>query len=342
MTFVIAEAGVNHNGSIELALELVEAAARSGADAVKFQTFSADRLVRPGARTADYQRRETGADDQYEMLKALELSVDAHRAVVERCAMLGIEFMSTAFDLESLDFLLQLGVRRLKVPSGEITNEPMLEVIGGTGLPVILSTGMADLDEVQRAVHVLAESRPRGAAADARSEWLTVLHCTSAYPAAPSEVNLRAMSTVAQATGVPVGYSDHTLGIEVAVAATALGATVIEKHFTIDRDLPGPDHRASLLPDELANMITSIRNVEKALGSVEKRPTPDELAVREVVRRSVTIVRPVASGAVLQAEDLDLLRPGTGIAPAHLKGVIGMRAKSDLSAGHTLAWADIA
>lgn len=342
MTFVIAEAGVNHNGSIELALGLVEAAARSGADAVKFQTFSADRLVRPGARTADYQRRETGADDQYEMLKALELSADAHRAVVERCAMLGIEFMSTAFDLESLDFLLQLGVRRLKVPSGEITNEPMLEVIGGTGLPVILSTGMADLDEVQRAVHVLAESRPRGAVADARSEWLTVLHCTSAYPAAPSEVNLRAMSTIAQATGVPVGYSDHTLGIEVAVAATALGAAVIEKHFTIDRDLPGPDHRASLLPDELANMITSIRNVEKALGSVEKRPTPGELAVREVVRRSVTIVRPVASGAVLQAEDLDLLRPGTGIAPAHLKGVIGMRAKSDLSAGHTLAWADIA
>lgn len=342
MTFVIAEAGVNHNGSIELALELVEAAARSGADAVKFQTFSADRLVRPGARTADYQRRETGADDQYEMLKALELSADAHRAVVERCAMLGIEFMSTAFDLESLDFLLQLGVRRLKVPSGEITNEPMLEVIGGTGLPVILSTGMADLDEVQRAVHVLAESRPRGAVPDARSEWLTVLHCTSAYPAAPSEVNLRAMSTIAQATGVPVGYSDHTLGIEVAVAATALGAAVIEKHFTIDRDLPGPDHRASLLPDELANMITSIRNVEKALGSVEKRPTPGELAVREVVRRSVTIVRPVASGAVLQAEDLDLLRPGTGIAPAHLKGVIGMRAKSDLSAGHTLAWADIA
>lgn len=342
MTFIIAEAGVNHNGSTDMALSLVETAARSGADAVKFQTFSADRLVRPGARTAEYQKRETGSDDQYKMLKALELSADAHHAVARRCEELGIEFMSTAFDLESLRFLIDLGIRRLKVPSGEITNEPMLATMGATGLPIILSTGMSDLAEVERAARVLSESRAGAGHGGAPGDWLTVLHCTSAYPAAAEDVNLRAMATLADAIGAPVGYSDHTLGTAVSVAAVALGASLIEKHFTLDRDLPGPDHKASLLPDELTGMVASIRMIEAALGSAEKRPTEGELLVRDVVRRSVTLVRPVVAGGVIAAEDVELLRPGNGIPPSEMNAVVGRRLREALPAGHTLLWSDLA
>ncbi|MFC5299830.1 N-acetylneuraminate synthase [Azospira restricta] len=341
-TFVIAEAGVNHNGDENLALRLVETAARAGADAVKFQTFSAEKLVAPGAKKAEYQARETGDGDQYSMLKALELSEAVHRRIYERCSVLGIEFMSTPFDEDAADFLLALGMRRIKVPSGEITNEPFLEFLAAKGVPMILSTGMADLDEIRRAVAVVGAARERAGLEGSLADVLTILHCTSNYPAAYRDVNLRAMQTIAQETGLPVGYSDHTAGLAVSTAAVAMGATVIEKHFTLDRDLPGPDHKASLSPDELGALVRQIRDVDEALGSDEKCPTKSELPVRALVRRSVTTARPIQAGAVLGAADLALLRPGTGIAPADLARVVGRVACRDLPAGKTLQWTDLA
>jgi N,N'-diacetyllegionaminate synthase len=340
-TFVIAEAGVNHNGSEELALLLVEAAAAAGADAVKFQTFSADKLVRPGAEKAEYQKRETGDGDQHTMLRALELSHEAHRALFTRCNELGIEFMSTPFDEDAADFLVALGVKRLKVPSGEITNLPFLRHLASTGLPLIVSTGMSSLDEIREAVAVIAEARRRAGHAAPLSETVTILHCTSNYPAASTDVNLRAMQTIAEATQLPVGYSDHTLGLSVATGAVALGARVIEKHFTLDKNLPGPDHKASLDPSELVALVRQIRDVETALGSPRKEPTPAELPVRALVRRSVTTIRPLSKGAVLTAKDVALLRPGTGIPPRDLVSVIGKRAAADIPAGTTLNWPDL-
>jgi N,N'-diacetyllegionaminate synthase len=266
-TFIIAEAGVNHNGSDELALQLVDAAARCGADAVKFQTFSADKLVRPGAEKAEYQKRETGDGDQHAMLKALEMSDPLHINLVNRCKSLGLEFMSTPFDEDAVDFLLNLGMKRIKVPSGEITNEPFLRFLAAKGVPLIVSTGMATMDEIKRAVEVITAARQDAGHTAPLPDCLTILHCTSNYPAKCSDVNLRAMQTIADETGVLVGYSDHTLGLAVSTAAVALGAKVIEKHFTLDRDLPGPDHKASLTPDELAQLVRQIRDVETALGS---------------------------------------------------------------------------
>ena len=292
--FIIAEAGVNHNGSDELALRLVEAAADAGADAVKFQTFRAELLAKPGSEKAVYQKSQTGAGDQLSMLRELELSESQHRLLQPRCEQLGIEFMSTPFDQPSVDFLLDLGVRRLKIPSGELTNHPFLKYISTKGVPLILSTGMASLEEVQDAVQVVRSVREQHAFTEPLAEVLTLLHCTSNYPAARENVNLRAMQTLHQATGLPVGYSDHTEGILVAPVAAALGATVIEKHFTLDHSLPGPDHAASLEPDELSEMIRNIRNVETLLGSSEKTPTQSELLVRDVVRRSVTLTRQVS------------------------------------------------
>lgn len=340
-TFIIAEAGVNHNGSEELALQLVDTAAACGADAVKFQTFSADKLVRPGAEKAEYQKRETGAGDQYSMLKALEMSDELHRKLVARCAERGIEFMSTPFDEEAADFLLGLGMRRIKVPSGEISNEPFLAFLGAKGVPLIVSTGMATLAEIERAVVVIAAARREAGHTGALAESLTILHCTSNYPAQCSDVNMRAMRTIADATGMPVGYSDHTLGLAVSTAAVALGATVIEKHFTLDRNMPGPDHKASLSPEELAALVRQIRDVEAALGSPVKAPTASELLVRELVRRSVTTTRQIAAGAVLTADDLVLLRPGNGIPPRELAAVVGRTASRDLPAGTTLQWQDV-
>lgn len=340
-TFVIAEAGVNHNGDEDLALRLVETAAHAGADAVKFQTFSAEKLVAPGAKKAEYQARETGDGDQYSMLKALELSEAAHRRIYERCGALGIEFMSTPFDEDAADFLLALGMQRIKVPSGEITNEPFLEFLAAKGVPMILSTGMADLDEIRRAVAVVGAVRARLGLEDSLANVLTVLHCTSNYPAECRDVNLRAMQTIARETGLPVGYSDHTAGLAISTAAVAMGATVIEKHFTLDRDLPGPDHKASLSPDELGALVRQIRDVEEAMGSDEKRPTESELPVRALVRRSVTTTRPLREGTVLAASDLALLRPGTGIAPADLAAIVGRVARRDLPAGATLQWTDL-
>ncbi len=339
--FVIAEAGVNHNGSIELALQLVDIAARCGADAVKFQTFSAERLVRPGARTAQYQAKATGESDQFAMLKRLELSPEDHRRIAARCGERGIEFMSTPFDEEAARFLLALGMRRIKVPSGEITNIPFLEFLADADRPMIVSTGMATLEEIETAISAIARRRADRGFPAPLAERVTVLHCTSNYPAANEDVNLRAMATIAAATGLPVGYSDHTRGIAVATAAVALGAVVIEKHFTVDLALPGPDHAASITPEELATLISQVRAVEASLGSAEKRPTAAELPIRALVRRSVTTQRALRGGQTITADDVCLLRPGDGIPPAELNLVVGAIARRDLEPGVTLRWDDL-
>ena len=339
--FIIAEAGVNHNGSDELALQLVDVAARCGADAVKFQTFTADKLVRKGTEKAEYQKRETGEGDQHTLLKNLEMSEDLHRKLLERCKTLAIEFMSTPFDEEAADFLVALGMRHIKIPSGEITNHPFLAHLASKNIPLILSTGMATLAEIQEAVDVIRQTRElRGFEGELKA-MLTVLHCTSNYPAAIEDVNLQAMTTIAQATDLPVGYSDHTAGTTVSVAAVAMGATVIEKHFTLDRNLSGPDHKASLEPDELAELVTRIREVERAQGSPVKQPCANELPVRELVRRSVTLVCNMAAGEQITTQHVALMRPGNGIAPKDLSAVIGRRVLHDLKGGVTLQWGDV-
>ena len=341
-TFIIAEAGVNHNGDEKTALALVEAAAKSGADAVKFQTFSADKLTRKGAAKAEYQRQTTGAGDQHGMLKALEISESLHRRLFAHCREFGIEFMSTAFDEGALDFLLALGIKRIKVPSGEITNAPLLVHMAGKGLPLIISTGMAELDEVVTAVDTIHAARIAHAFAEPLAEVVTLLHCTSNYPADNADVNLRAMNTMARTTGLRVGYSDHTLGLAVSIGAVALGATVIEKHFTLDRELPGPDHRASLEASQFSSLVRQIRDVEAALGSDVKSPTASELPVRDLVRSSVTTVRSVAAGVAISKDDIALLRPGTGIPPFDRDKVIGRKSVRNISAGETLNWSDLA
>lgn len=340
--FVIAEAGVNHNGDADRALEMVDVAARSGADAIKFQTFSADKLVGQQAEKADYQKRETGEGSQHSMLKALEMSDALHAALFDRCAAAEIEFMSTPFDEEAADMLVALGMARLKVPSGEITNHPFLRHLAACDRPLILSTGMATMDEITEALEVIAQARATYGFVAPLEDMVTVLHCTSNYPAAPADVNLRAMATIARETGMPVGYSDHTLGLAVSTAAVALGAVVIEKHFTLDRSLPGPDHRASLTPDELTALIAQIRTVEAALGSPVKAPTAAELPVRTVARRSVAAARDLPSGTVLARSDLILLRPGTGIAPRHVDALDGRILVHAVERGTPLAWTDLA
>lgn len=340
--FVIAEAGVNHNGSAELALRLVDAAADAGADAVKFQSFSARRLVAPGTDTAEYQRGHTGQTDQYAMLEALELPVALLARLKEHADERGIEFMSTPFDEDCARELVALGMRRIKVSSGDLNNLPLLEALTAYDLPMIVSTGMADLAEVFEAARAIASARARHGFLAPLAQRLTLLQCTSSYPAPAEDANLRAMLTLAANTGLPTGYSDHTEGIAVALAATALGACVLEKHFTLDRDLPGPDHKASLIPSELRHMIKNIRTVEQAMGDGVKAPRPVELQVRALVRRSVTLVRPIPAGQTLHAHDLDLLRPGTGIAPAQFAAVLGRVAARDLPAGTTLQWSDLA
>jgi N-acetylneuraminate synthase len=339
--FVIAEAGVNHNGSEELAVRLVEAAAASGADAVKFQSFSADKLVTPEARSAAYQRANTGATDQHSLLKKLELPRESFQRLKARSDSLGIEFMSTPFDADAARMLVKLGIKRLKVPSGEITNLPFLEFVAGFDVPLIVSTGMADLGEVAQAVEAISAARARLRIMGSLAERLTLLHCTSNYPARVEDVNLRAMATLRDRFELPVGYSDHTDGTAIAVAAVALGAVAIEKHFTLDRNLAGPDHKASLEPRSLLRMIQEIRLVEAGLGDGVKSPRPDELPVRELVRRSVTLSRARKAGERIDADDLALLRPGSGIAPKDLARVVGKRAARDLHAGATLAWEDL-
>lgn len=340
-TFVIAEAGINHNGREDLALKLVEAAADCGASAVKFQTFSAERLVRKGAPSAAYQQANTGVADQFDLLKSLELSFPSHEKLWRRCQDLGIEFMSTPFDIESAEFLRQLGMMRFKIPSGELTNEPFLNHLAGFGRPLIVSTGMADMAEIERAVEVIQARRESAGFAPASGDELSILHCTSNYPAEFSDVNLLAMGTIAKATGFPVGYSDHTTGIVVAPAAVALGATIIEKHFTLDRDMAGPDHKASLTVAELGAMIEAIVNIEMVLGTGVKAPTPSEMPVRLLVRRSLTAARDIVAGEALSLDDVVLLRPGDGIPPREIGKVLGLRATRPLPAGTTLTWCDV-
>lgn len=320
---MIAEAGVNHNGDPAMARRLVEIAAQSGADLVKFQTFDADRLATPLAAKAAYQLRNTDKlESQHSMLRQLELSREIHVALIGQCKACGIGFFSTGFDCESVDLLAELGLDRFKIPSGEITNLPYLRHVGRYGKPVILSSGMADLDEIEAALDALEE------AGTARSR-ITVLHCTTQYPAPMAEVNLRAMLAIRDTLGVAVGYSDHTLGIEVAIAAVALGASVIEKHFTLDRRLPGPDHQASLEPADLAAMVTAIRNIERAMGDGVKRPAASEAQNRLIARKSIVAACPIHAGEHFTAANLTTKRPGTGLSPMGWDKVIGRRARRD-------------
>jgi N,N'-diacetyllegionaminate synthase len=323
--FIIAEAGVNHDGRLEQARKLVDAAARAGADAVKFQTFRAETLVSPSAPKAEYQRQATGADEsQYDMLRRLELPAAAHRELIAHCRRAGIRFLSSPFDLASIDLLLELGLDIFKIPSGEITNLPYLRRIGGLGKEVILSTGMAEMSEIEAALRVLAD-------AGTPKERVTVLHCNTEYPTPMADVNLRAMASIGQAFGVRVGYSDHTLGIEVPIAAAALGARVIEKHFTLDRTLPGPDHRASLEPEGLQAMVAAVRNIEKALGRGIKRPSASEFKNRSVARKSIYAACSIHAGELLTEENLTIKRPGTGLSPMLWDKVVGQKASRDFS-----------
>ena len=325
-TLIIAEAGVNHNGDLALAKRLVDVAAGAGADLVKFQTFSAERLVTQSAPKADYQTRTTdGSQSQVAMLRQLELSVEMHEALIAHCHAQGVGFFSTGFDNPSLDYLASLGAERFKIPSGEITNLPYLSHVGTFGKPVILSTGMATLGEIESALEALE------AAGTARAR-ITVLHCNTEYPTPMADVNLRAMLSIRDAFGVAVGYSDHTPGIEVPIAAVALGATVIEKHLTLDRNLPGPDHKASLEPDEFAAMVRAIRNIEQALGDGIKRPSPSEARNRPIARKSLVAARPIHAGEVFTPENVTAKRPGSGISPMRWDEVMGRVAGRDYKA----------
>ena len=320
-TFIIAEAGVNHNGNLEMALRLVDVACAAGADAVKFQTFKADNIIAVNAPKADYQKDATGPDEsQLEMVKKLELDEAAHTRLHHYCQDKDIPFLSTPFDLESIDLLTRLGLEIFKIPSGEITNLPYLRKLGALKKRLILSTGMADLSEIKDALDVLAD-------AGSRMEDITVLHCNTEYPTPFEDVNLRAMLTIRSAfPGISVGYSDHTLGIEAPIAAVAIGATVIEKHFTLDRNLPGPDHRASLEPDELAAMISAIRNIEKALGTGIKKPSPSESRNIPVARKSIVAAAPIKKGETFTEMNITVKRPGTGITPMRWDEMIGRKA----------------
>lgn len=340
-TFVIAEAGVNHNGSLDLARALVDAAADAGANAIKFQTFTAEKVVQKTAAKAEYQRESTGAGTQFEMLKKLELSHHMHDDLIAYCATRGIEFMSTPFDTEAADFLASRGVARLKIPSGELTNHRFLAHLASKGLPLILSTGMGNISEIKEAVEAIRMGRSAAGHTDQPESYLSILHCTSNYPARLEDVNLLAMRTIADETGLPVGYSDHTLGIAVCTAAVALGASVIEKHFTLDRNMEGPDHKASLEPHELATLIAQVRDVEKALGSPVKAPTASELEMLKLARRSVVAAKALKAGDVIAADALDTLRPAGGIEPKHFNSLIGRAVARDVEEGVALQWDDI-
>lgn len=319
-TLIIAEAGVNHNGDIKLAKKLIDVAVNAGADFVKFQTFNADRLATHAAKKAEYQAQTTDRNEtQHEMLRRLELTPAMHHELIAHCKMRKIGFFSTGFDIESVDFLASLGQNLFKIPSGEITNLPYLRHIGRLGKPIILSTGMSNMPEIESAIKALEQ------AGTSRSK-ITVLHCTTEYPTPMCDVNLRAMQSIQTELGVAIGYSDHTLGIEVAVAAVAVGATVIEKHFTLDRTLPGPDHKASLEPTELKTMVSSIRNIELALGDRLKQLAPSEAKNILVARKSIVASKDIQIGERFSAENLATKRPGTGISPMRWDEIVGLKA----------------
>jgi N,N'-diacetyllegionaminate synthase len=324
-TLIIAEAGVNHNGDIDLARNLIDVAAEAGADWVKFQTFTADKLATIHAKKADYQSQITDAgESQHAMIQKLELTRDMHEVLIEHCESRGIQFFSTGFDLDSIDLLVELGLESFKIPSGEITNLPYLHHVGQYGKPVILSTGMSSMDEIEAALDVLEKAgTPR--------ERITVLHCNTEYPTPMTDVNLRAMLTIRDTLGVQVGYSDHTLGIEVATAAVALGAIVIEKHFTLDRSLPGPDHQASLEPEELKAMVIAIRNIEKAMGDGIKCPSSSESKNKPIARKSLVAACDIRMGEIFTENNLAVKRPGTGLSPMLWDEVLGRKALRDFA-----------
>lgn len=325
-TFIIAEAGVNHNGSLELAKKLIDVAVEAGVDAVKFQTFKADRLVSKSAQKAAYQKQTTSADEtQYEMIRKLELDESAHRELIRYCKENQIMFLSTPFDHDSIDLLNDLGMPIFKIPSGEITNLPYLRHVGRLGKGVILSTGMADLGEIEEALDVLMQS-------GVPKENITVLHATTEYPCPIEEVNLRAMQTIGAAFGVKVGYSDHTQGIEVPIAAVAMGACVIEKHFTLDRTMEGPDHKASLEPQELKTMVQAIRHIDQALGNGIKKPSKGETKNIAIARKSIVAAREIKIGEPFSAQNITTKRPGTGISPMCWDEIIGRTALRDFAA----------
>ena len=321
--FIIAEAGVNHNGDLQTAQRLVDEAARAGADAVKFQTFQTEKLVRRDAKKAAYQEQTTGREEsQFTMLKKLELTPDMHKRLIARCREKQILFLSTPFDIDSLHYLIECGVEIIKVPSGEVTNYPYLREVGRCGKRVIISSGMCTLAEIKEAVAVLREYG---------SGDITVLHCNTEYPTPYQDVNLRAMITLREELGVAAGYSDHTQGIEVPVAAAALGAAVIEKHFTLDKNMEGPDHRASLEPAQLREMVRAVRNIEAAMGDGIKQRSESEKKNIEIVHKSIVAERPIQAGEPFTEENLTTKRPGSGISPMRWKEVTGKTAVRDFA-----------
>lgn len=324
-TLIIAEAGVNHNGDLEQAKKLVAEAAAAGADLVKFQSFITNKSISADAPKAQYQKQATGSEEsQYDMVRKLELSRHDHEVLIEECRRHNIGFFSTAFDGDSFDMLVELGLEQVKIPSGELTNLPLLRYMTRLGKPVILSTGMASLGDIEAALEVIEQNgTPR--------ELITILHCTTEYPAPMDEVNLRAMVNLKSTFGAQIGYSDHTRGIEISLAAVALGATVIEKHFTLDRNLPGPDHQASLEPHELKAMVDGIRNIECALGDGIKRASASEVKNRAIARKSLVASRPIRAGEPFTSDNLATKRPGTGISPMRWDEVVGRIARRDFA-----------
>ncbi|WP_040281418.1 N-acetylneuraminate synthase [Psychroserpens damuponensis] len=334
---IIAEAGVNHNGDINVAKQLIDAAVEAKVDYVKFQTFKADTIVSPSAKKAAYQSKNIGDgdDSQYQMLKNLELSDADHKELVTYCNSKGIQFFSTAFDVEGIQYLESLHFDMFKVPSGELTNYPYLKAIAQTQKPIVLSTGMANLEEIEAAINVLVSF-------GTKKEHLTVLHCNTEYPTPMQDVNLKAMLTIGERLGVKVGYSDHTLGIEVPTAAVALGATVIEKHFTLDRSLKGPDHKASLEPNELVDMVSAIRNIELAIsGNGIKEPSASETKNIHIARKSIHLRHDILKGTTLKESDIIALRPGDGISAMEWTTVIGKTLLADKKAYDKLNWTDL-
>lgn len=326
-TLVIAEAGVNHNGSLDMAKKLALAAKKSGADFIKFQTFKAENLVNRNTEQAEYQKKNTGKTDesQFEMLKRLELSYQNFIELKQYCDLIGIKFLSSPFDIESIKFLSELGMEYMKIPSGEITNLPYLRAVAASKLPIIMSTGMCSMEDIEFALRTLKDN-------GVETSQITLLHCNTEYPTPFKDVNLNAMKTLEQTFGIPVGYSDHTKGIEVAVAAVALGAKVIEKHFTLDKTLPGPDHIASLEPKELKAMVTSIRNIEEALGEGAKVVTDSEKKNINIARKSIVAAKDIKKGETFTEENLTTKRPGNGISPKLWDTVVGRIAERDYSA----------
>lgn len=322
--FIIAEAGVNHNGSLDLAKEMVKAAARAEVDAIKFQTFKAETLVTKHAVKAAYQIKTSGRQEtQFEMLKKLELSYASHLELIETCKLNHIQFLSTPFDLSTIDFLKKIGINKWKIPSGDINNLPYLRKLASFEQEIIMSTGMADIEEIRAALQVFT-------LAGLSLDKITILHCNTEYPTPMQDVNLRAMQTIKDAfPGVKVGYSDHTTGIEVPIAAVAMGATLIEKHFTLDRNLSGPDHKASLLPDELAQMVTAIRNIEIALGNGIKKTSPSEKKNMSIARKSIVAACNIAVGERYTKDNLTVKRPGHGLNPMKWDDMIGKKAKKN-------------